>query len=285
VAEFGGSLVAIATPFALGELDLRAFTALLEWHLASGTGGIVVGGTTGEAATLHPEERQMLCRRAVEVCRGRIPVVAGTGTNATWSSVAMAKSALSWGVDGQLVVTPYYNKPTQEGMFLHFSAVAEAARGCPIIAYDVPGRTGVTLSEETVARLARVPGIVALKDAAHDVERAARISATTRLTVLSGDDELTLAMMRKGAKGVISVAANVAPAEMARLCRDLDDALQERLLPLFKALFVESNPIPVKYALSRLGRCRNELRLPLTPLAKRLEPAVDAALRSSGVLP
>jgi len=284
VAELSGSLVAIVTPFRGGEVDFRAFSALIEWHLASGTGGIVVAGTTGEAATLHPEEREMLCRRAVELCRGRVPVVAGTGTNATWSSVAMSKSAASWGVDGLLVVTPYYNKPTQEGLYLHFRAVAEAARGCPVIAYDVPGRTGVTLAEETIHRLAAVPGIVALKDATKDLARAARLARETPLAILSGDDEQALAMMREGAKGVISVAANVVPEAMAGLCRDRDASANERLLPLFRALFLESNPIPVKYALARMGRCANELRLPLVPLSKRHEPAVDAALRAAGAI-
>jgi len=283
-AAFSGSLVAIVTPFREGEVDLAAFTALVEWHLAEGTNGIVVAGTTGEAATLHPEERELLTRRALEVARGRCPVVVGTGDNCTWSSVNLTRAAAGWGVDGMLVVTPYYNKPTQEGLFRHFEAVARAAHGRPVIAYDVPGRTGVTLAEETIHRLAAVPGIVALKDATHDVERAGRIARETPLTVLSGDDAQTLPMMRGGATGVISVAANVVPAAMARLCADRDEGVHETLSRLFGALFVESNPIPVKFALARLGRIRNELRLPLVPLSSQHEETVLDALKAAGGL-
>lgn len=281
---FSGSLVAIVTPFLDGELDLDAFAELLEWHLESGTSGIVVAGTTGEAATLHPEERELLCRRARDVVKDRCPVVVGTGTNATWSSVEITRAAAGWGVDGMLVVTPYYNKPTQEGMLRHFEAVAGAAGGLPVIAYDVPGRTGVTLEERTVERLAGVDGVVALKDATHDVERAHRLAASTGLTILSGDDSMTLPLMRGGATGVISVAANVVPARMRRLTDDLDEALHESLVPLFSALFVESNPIPSKFALSAMGRIRNELRLPLVPLAEEHEETVRQALRSAGAL-
>jgi len=277
-------MVAIVTPMRGGEIDLDAFSALVEWHVASGTSAIVVCGTTGEAATLRPEERAALARRAVAVAKGRCPVVAGTGTNATWSTVAATREARAWGVDGALVVTPYYNKPTQEGLFRHFEAVAAACEGLPILAYDVPGRTGVTIAEETVHRIAGLAPVVALKDATGDVERAGRLARGTRLVILSGDDALTLAMMREGAKGVISVAANVVPEAMARLCREQDQALHETLSPLFRALFVESNPIPVKWALARMGRIGAELRLPLTPLSGRFEGAVADALRSAGAL-
>lgn len=280
-AEFAGSMVAIVTPFRDGEVDVDAFGGLVEWHLASGTAAIVVSGTTGEAATLRIEEREALCRRAVEICKGRCLVVAGTGTNATWSTVEGTRAAVGWGVDGLLVVTPYYNKPTQAGLLAHFEEVARAADGCPIIAYDVPGRTGVTIAEETCHRLARIPGVVALKDATLDVERAARLARETPLTILSGDDALTLSLMRGGAKGVISVAANVVPDRMARLCAEQDTALHEQLAPLFSALFVESNPIPLKFALAETGRIRNELRLPLVPLAAEHEPVVLEALRAA----
>jgi len=278
-AEFAGSMVAIVTPFRDGEVDVAAFGELVEWHLASGTTAIVVSGTTGEAATLRMEEKEALCRRAVEICKGRCLVVAGTGTNATWSTVECTRAAVGWGVDGLLVVTPYYNKPTQAGLLAHFEAVAQVANGCPIIAYDVPGRTGVTIAEETCHRLARIPGILALKDATHDVERAARLARETPLTILSGDDALTLTLLRGGARGVISVAANIVPDRMARLCAEKDAALHESLAPLFAALFVESNPIPLKFALSETGRIQNELRLPLVPLATEHETTVREALR------
>ncbi len=287
-AEFSGSLVAIVSPFRDGALDLDAFTGLLEWHLESGTSGIVVCGTTGEAATLHFEEKEQLTRRAVEVCGGKIPVIAGTGTNATWSTEQLTRAAAGWGIDGLLVVTPYYNKPTQEGLFRHFEVAVRAGGGCPVILYDVPGRTGVTIAEPTIHRLAKLPGVVALKDATHDVERAARLVAETPLTILSGDDALTPAIMDVGGKGVISVAANMVPAGMARLCAEHADgtagATREQLAPLFVAEFVESNPIPAKFALAHMGRITNELRLPLVPLAPEHEDTVLAALRTADAI-
>jgi 4-hydroxy-tetrahydrodipicolinate synthase len=279
---FEGSIVAIVTPFRDGELDLDAFASLVEWHVASGTSGIVVAGTTGESATLHPEERESLCRRAIAAARGRVPVIAGTGTNATWSTVQFTRAAVQWGADAVLVVTPYYNKPTQDGLFLHFEAAARAAGGRPVILYDVPSRTAATIQEPTVKRLAGVPGIVALKDATGDLGRVPRLAG--ELTMLAGDDATTLEAMRGGAKGVISVAANVVPDKMARLCRDRDQKLHEELLPLFKALFVETNPIPCKFALARMGRIANELRLPLVPLSAAHESLVADALRKAGAI-
>jgi len=284
VAGLAGSLVAIVTPFRHGELDLDAYGALVEWQIASGTSGIVVAGTTGEAATLHPEERETLSRRAVEIAAGRCHVMVGTGTNCTRTSVEITRAATNWGVDSVLVVTPYYNKPPQEGLVQHYRAVAEAAGGLPVVAYDVPGRTGITIAEETVKRLAGIDNIVALKDATLDLERAARLARDTDLVILSGDDAATLAMMRTGAKGVISVAANVVPAAMAKLCADLDEEVHQRLSPLFKALFVQSNPIPTKWALAEMGRIRNELRLPLVPLDPSHAPAVRSALERAGAL-
>jgi 4-hydroxy-tetrahydrodipicolinate synthase len=275
-------MVAIVSPFRDGELDMAAFEALVAWHLAEGTRGIVVAGTTGEAATLHGEERELLSRKAVELCAGRAHVMVGTGTNCTRRSVELTRAATNWGVDSVLAVTPYYNKPPQEGLFQHYKAIA--AVGLPVVAYDVPGRTGVTIREETVKRLAEIDNIVALKDATLDLERAARLAKQTGLAILSGDDASTLAMMRSGARGVVSVTANVAPAAMAKLCADLDEAEHERLTPLFKALFVQSNPIPVKWALARMGRIENELRLPLVPLARAHEKVVARALSQAGLL-
>lgn len=276
---FEGSICAIVTPFRDGRVDLDAFAALVEWQIASGTSGICVAGTTGEGATLRAEEREALVRRAVEIARDRVPVLAGTGTNATWSTIEQTRAARAAGADAALVVAPYYNKPPQEGLYRHFRAVAEAAEGLPIVLYDVPGRTAVTIAEATVERLARVPGIVALKDATGDVERVGRLARSTPLALLSGDDALTLPAMRVGARGVVSVAANVVPSAMAALCRERSDALHERLLPLFRALFVESNPVPVKFLLAQLGRVRDELRLPLVPLAEVHRPPVLEAYR------
>jgi 4-hydroxy-tetrahydrodipicolinate synthase len=271
VADFSGSFVAIVTPFRDDDVDHGAFDDLVEWQLEQGTSGIVVCGTTGEAATLHPEERDGLVRRAREITRGRCPLVVGTGTNDTRTTVALSRSAAEGGADALLVVTPYYNKPTQAGLEAHFRAVAAAGSGCPVILYDVPGRTGVTFEEGTLRRLAQVPDIVALKDATHDHERAARLIADTPLTLLSGDDGQTLALMQRGAAGVISVAANVVPAAVARLCADRDPALDARLQPLFDALFVETNPIPVKFGLAEMGRIRNEDPSPVpgTPVSLR----------------
>jgi 4-hydroxy-tetrahydrodipicolinate synthase len=285
VTEFKGSIVAIVTPFRDGRVDLGAFRELVSWHSASGTAGIVVAGTTGEAPTLEPDERDQLYRAALSVADGRCLVIAGTGTNDTRTTVRLTRAAVSLKVDGVLVVTPYYNKPTQEGLFLHFRAAAESALGRPVILYDVPSRTGVTIAEETLKRLAAIKNVKALKDATRDVERAGRVVRETPLTVLAGDDALTLPLMRQGAKGVVSVAANVVPQKMADLCAREDAAIEEELQPLFRALFVETNPIPVKFALARMGRITNELRLPLTPLATRHEPEVVDALKAAGALP
>ncbi len=284
MSEFSGSLVAIVTPFKGGEVDRAAFAALVEWQIEEGTRGIVVGGTTGESATLHVEEREALTRSALEIAGDRCPVIVGTGTNDTRTSVELSRAAVEWGAAGLLVVTPYYNKPTQTGLEAHFKAVAEAAAGCPVILYDVPGRTGVTIEEGTLHRLAEVPGLVALKDATHDIERAARLAADTPLTILSGDDAQTLPMMANGAVGVISVAANVVPAQMARLCATQDPDLHAGLVPLFTALFCQTNPIPLKFALAEMGRIRNELRLPLTPLDAPHHETVRDALRHVGAM-
>ncbi|MEM8882794.1 MAG: 4-hydroxy-tetrahydrodipicolinate synthase [Planctomycetota bacterium] len=280
--ELHGSLVAIVTPFRNGDLDLDTFGALVEWHIEQGTNGIVVAGTTGEAATLHAEEREQLSRRAVEIAAGRVHVMVGTGTNCTRTSVELTRAATQWGVDSVLAVTPYYNKPTQEGLVQHYAAMAEV--GLPVVAYDVPGRTGVTIAEETVHRIAGIENIVALKDATLDLERAARLAKETGLVMLSGDDAATLAMMRDGAKGVVSVAANVAPQAMAKLCADLDEEIHNKLSPLFQALFVQTNPLPVKWALARMGRIANELRLPLVPMDAAYESDVEQALAQAGLL-
>lgn len=268
---FTGSLVAIVTPFKNGRLDERAFGDLIEWQIRSGTHGIVPCGTTGESATLTHAEHDRVVAFTVEVVRGRVPVVAGTGSNSTEEAIALTKHAKSAGVDGALLITPYYNKPTQEGLFLHYKAVAEAV-DLPLVLYNIPGRTGVNMMPSTIARLTACRTVVAVKEGSGSVQQASEIIQLCggRLTVLAGDDALTLPMMAVGAKGVITVTANLLPDKMAELVNAfltgrLEDAraMHYRLYPLFTALFYETNPIPVKAALHMMGKIENEMRLPL----------------------
>jgi 4-hydroxy-tetrahydrodipicolinate synthase len=268
---FSGSLVAIVTPFRNGKVDERAFADLIEWQIANGTNGIVPCGTTGESATLTHEEHRRVVRLTVEVVNRRVPVIAGTGSNSTDEAVSLTRHAKEAGAEGALLITPYYNKPTQEGLYRHYKAVAEAV-DVPLVLYNIPGRTGVNMLPATVARLAVMKNIVGIKEGSGSVQQASEIAQTCgdRLTVLSGDDALTLPMMAVGAKGVITVTANVAPKEMAQLTDSflagrLDEArrIHFALSPLFAALFYETNPIPVKEALAMMGKIDSELRLPL----------------------
>ncbi|HEY7129304.1 MAG TPA: 4-hydroxy-tetrahydrodipicolinate synthase [Nitrospira sp.] len=268
---FSGSLVAIVTPFRNGKVDERAFADLIEWQIANGTNGIVPCGTTGESATLTHEEHRRVVRLTVEVVNRRVPVIAGTGSNSTDEAVSLTRHAKEAGAEGALLITPYYNKPTQEGLYRHYKAVAEAV-DVPLVLYNIPGRTGVNMLPATVARLAVMKNIVGIKEGSGSVQQASEIAQTCgdRLTVLSGDDALTLPMMAVGAKGVITVTANVAPKEMAQLTDSflagrLDEArrIHFALSPLFSALFYETNPIPVKEALAMMGKIDSELRLPL----------------------
>ena len=268
---FSGSLVAIVTPFRNGKVDERAFADLIEWQIANGTNGIVPCGTTGESATLTHEEHRRVVRLTVEVVNRRVPVIAGTGSNSTDEAVSLTRHAKEAGAEGALLITPYYNKPTQEGLYRHYKAVAEAV-DVPLVLYNIPGRTGVNMLPATVARLAVMKNIVGIKEGSGSVQQASEIAQTCgdRLTVLSGDDALTLPMMAVGAKGVITVTANVAPKEMAQLTASflagrLDEArrIHFSLSPLFAALFYETNPIPVKEALAMMGKIDSELRLPL----------------------
>jgi len=268
---FSGSLVAIVTPFRNGKVDERAFADLIEWQIANGTNGIVPCGTTGESATLTHEEHRRVVRLTVEVVNRRVPVIAGTGSNSTDEAVSLTRHAKEAGAEGALLITPYYNKPTQEGLYRHYKAVAEAV-DVPLVLYNIPGRTGVNMLPATVARLAVMKNIVGIKEGSGSVQQASEIAQTCgdRLTVLSGDDALTLPMMAVGAKGVITVTANVAPKEMAQLTASflagrLDEArrIHFALSPLFAALFYETNPIPVKEALAMMGKIDSELRLPL----------------------
>jgi 4-hydroxy-tetrahydrodipicolinate synthase len=288
-----GSMVAIVTPMHEdGSLDLAGYRALIDWHVASGTAAIVAVGTTGESPTVDVDEHAMLIRVAVEHAAGRVPVIAGTGGNATREAIELTRHAAEVGATASLQVVPYYNKPGQEGLYRHFVAVAESV-DLPTILYNVPGRTVADLSNDTIVRLAGVPGVIGLKDATGDMPRLTDLLARVPagFAVYSGNDDSALALMLLGGHGVISVTANVAPREMAQLCAaalsgDLAvaRAMNRRLLPLHFKLFVEANPIPVKWALQRMGRIAGGIRLPMTPLEARHQPVVEAALRESGVL-
>jgi 4-hydroxy-tetrahydrodipicolinate synthase len=289
---FKGSIPALVTPMRDdGAIDFDAWDALLDFHLREGTDGVVVGGTTGESPVLDRGELEELVRRARARLAGRIPVIAGSGTNGTAKSVALSRAAEAAGADALLVVTPYYNKPTQEGLFRHFTAIADGVR-IPLILYNVPGRTGCDMLADTVARLSRHPRIVGVKEATGDVARGEAVLRQSRpgFVLLSGDDPTAAELIRIGARGVISVTANVAARAMHELCAaGLEGrhgeaaAINERLIPLHKALFVESNPIPVKWAVQRLGLIGPGIRLPLTPLSAPLHGIVAAAMTAAGI--
>jgi 4-hydroxy-tetrahydrodipicolinate synthase len=287
-----GSLVAIVTPMHEdGSLDLERLRGLIDWHIAEGTDGIVIVGTTGESPTVDFEEHRQLIRTTVEHAAGRIPVIAGTGANSTREAIELTAYAKDAGADYCLSVVPYYNKPTQEGLYQHFKACAEAV-DIPQILYNVPGRTVADLANDTTLRLAQLPNIVGIKDATGDVGRGADLlrRAPGDFAVYSGDDASAMALLLLGGHGVISVTANVAPRLMHEGCAaafagDLKRAreVNNLLLPLHKDLFVEANPIPVKWAVARMGLTGPGLRLPLTPLSQRCEQAVLEALRHAGV--
>jgi 4-hydroxy-tetrahydrodipicolinate synthase len=290
---YSGSIVAVVTPMTdTGEIDYAAWDRLLEWHVENGTDAIVVVGTTGESPTVTLDEATELVRRGATRLAGRIPLIAGSGTNSTVSTIERTRRLAEAGADAVLVVTPYYNKPTQEGLYRHFLAVAEASP-VPVILYNVPARTGVDLLPETVQRLAVHPRIVALKEATGSLQRIVELQQRCgdELELLSGDDPIAAEAILAGAQGVISVTANVAPRLMHDLCdaalagdavraRELDAHLQV----LHRAMFVESNPIPAKWAVQQLGLIPGGIRLPLTPLAESAQPAVRDAMRATGVL-
>jgi len=292
-----GSLVAIATPMEEGgALDLPALRKLIDFHIANGTAGIVVVGTTGESPTVDADEHCLLIKTAVDHAAGRIPVMAGTGANSTAEAIFFAEYAADVGANYHLSVVPYYNKPTQEGMYRHFRAVAERTQ-LPMVLYNVPGRTGADLSTETTLRLADVPGIVGIKDATADVGRGSELIKALALAghrdfaVYSGEDITALPLILMGGHGVISVTANVAPKLMAQMCAaafagDVVTARERnnRMLGLHRKLFIESNPIPTKWALAEMGMIKNELRLPLVQLSPQYHEAVRAALREAGCL-
>jgi 4-hydroxy-tetrahydrodipicolinate synthase len=275
-----------------GSLDMPRFRALIDWHVEQGTDGLVIVGTTGESPTVDPEEHCRLIATAVEQAAGRIPVIAGTGANSTSEAIALTRCAKEAGAAAGLSVAPYYNKPTQEGLYRHFKTIAEAV-DLPLILYNVPGRTVADISNDTALRLAQVPGVIGIKDATGNIERGSDLikRAPASFAVYSGDDASGMALMLLGAKGIISVTANVAPALMHRMCAaalsgDLATAreINFKLLSLHQKLFVEANPIPVKWALAEMGRIQGGIRLPLMPLSAAYHDTLRAALREAGSL-
>jgi len=289
---FKGSLVALVTPFdANNRVDYASLKRLIDFHVAQGTDGLVIAGTTGESATLKRSEHIELVGRAVEISAGRLPIIAGTGSNSTAQTIELTLAVADPGIGAYLVVVPYYNKPTQEGLFQHFTAVANAA-GKPVMMYNVPGRTVADMLPETVARLAKHDNIFAIKEATGDIDRLKQIQALVDddFMLYSGDDFTLLPFIEQGGHGVVTVSGNVAAAEVARLCRlalagkheeavELDKTLQ----PLNKALFVESNPIPVKWAVSEMGLMAPHIRLPLTPYSEQYYENMRSAMRTTGV--
>lgn len=291
--QIRGSIPAIVTPMHEdGSLDLPAFRKLIDWHAQEGSNGLVVVGTSGESATLSVDEHILMVKTAVEHTAKRFPIIAGAGGNSTSEAVELAKAAKEVGADATLQVVPYYNKPTQEGMYQHFRRIAESV-DLPVILYNVPGRTVADMNHDTVLRLAEVPGIVGVKEATGNIDRAANLIkyAPAHFAIYSGDDPTAIALMLLGGHGNISVTANVAPRAMSELCRAAlaGDAITARkihlsLLSLHKQMFCESNPIPAKWALAALGRMENGIRLPLTPLDARYHEVVRDALRETGLL-
>jgi 4-hydroxy-tetrahydrodipicolinate synthase len=291
--KFAGSFVALITPFKNGRVDEKRLAELIEWHIRSGTHGIVPCGTTGESATLSHEEHTQIVKFVVDVVKKRIPVVAGTGSNSTAEAIRLTREAQEVGADGALMISPYYNRPTQEGIYQHYKAVAQAVPGFPIIFYNIPGRTASNIEPSTMARLAEIENIVGVKEAAGSIDQVINIliACGDKLAILSGEDSLTFSMMSLGGKGVISTAANVVPREMADLANaglakqwDKAAQLQLKLIPLIRVLFIETNPIPAKTALSLMGMCELELRLPLVPMAEANLTKLKDVLKEYGLI-
>lgn len=284
-----GSMTALVTPFKNGKVDEQKLVDLVRHQIISGIDGLVPVGTTGESPTLSTQEHERVIKIVVDAADHEVPVIAGTGSNSTEEAIALTKFAKKAGADAALLVTPYYNKPTQEGMFRHYEAIAKKV-DIPMVVYNIPGRTGAGLTPETVARLCKIPSIIAIKESTGSMDQTSQILSLCDITVMSGDDSLTLPLMALGAKGVISVAANVAPqavAEMvdAFLAGDTPKArtLHYKLFGLCRALFIETNPIPVKTAMELLGLCRGELRLPLCPMDAANKKVLVQALKDFGL--
>ena len=289
---FKGSFTALITPLKNGGLDQDSLRRLVEWQIGEGTHGLVPVGTTGESPTLSHDEHKRVVELTIEVARGRVPVIAGAGSNSTAEAIDLASHAAKAGADAVLIVTPYYNKPTQEGLYQHFKAINDAV-AVPIVIYNIPGRSVVYMSVATMARCAELENVVGVKDATANLARCSqqRLAIGKDFCQLSGEDATALGFMAHGGSGCISVASNIAPrlcAEFQNACLEGDFkaalALQDRLMPLHDALFVETSPGPVKYAASRLGLCSSETRLPLVPVSEATRKAVDAALAAVGLL-
>ncbi|MGA8514146.1 MAG: 4-hydroxy-tetrahydrodipicolinate synthase [Burkholderiaceae bacterium] len=292
--QITGSIVALVTPFHADQsVDYPTLRKLIDWHIAEGTDCICVVGTTGESPTVSVEEHCEIIRVSVEQANKRVPIMAGCGANSTKEAIELAQFAKKVGADFQLQVVPYYNKPTQEGLYQHFKAIAEATGDLPMVLYNVPGRTVADMAHDTVMRLAHVPGIVGIKEATGNIERAQWLikDAPKGFAVYSGDDGTAVALMLCGGQGNVSVTANIAPRLMHELCAaaiagDAKQAMeiQRRLLPVHKNLFVEANPIPLKWAMQKMGLCGGTMRLPLTAMAQSQESTVMAALKASGLV-
>jgi 4-hydroxy-tetrahydrodipicolinate synthase len=293
MAPITGSIVALVTPMLEdGSIDYPHLRTLIDWHIAEGTDCIGVVGTTGESPTVTVEEHCEIIRVAVEQAAGRVPIMAGCGANSTAEAIELAKFAKNVGADCQLQVVPYYNKPTQEGQYLHFRAIAEAV-GLPMVLYNVPGRSVADMQHDTVMRLAQIDGIIGIKEATGNIERAQWLihEAPKGFAVYSGDDGTAVALMLCGGQGNVSVTANVAPQLMHQLCvaamagqAQEAMAIQRQLLNLHKHMFIEANPIPVKWAVARMGLCGGHMRLPMTPLTSANVPLLEAALRQNGLI-
>lgn len=288
-----GSIVAIVTPMLKdGSVDWKSLEKLVEWHIEQGTNSIVAVGTTGEASTLSMEEHTQVIKEVIRVANKRIPIIAGTGANSTREAIELTQAAKDLGADAALLVTPYYNKPTQEGLYQHYKAIAEAV-DLPQILYNVPGRTGVDLANATAARLADIPNIVGIKDATGDIPRGKELieAVKGKMAVYSGDDETAWELMVLGADGNISVTANIAPKAMSEVCAaaiaknaDQAQAINNKLANVHNILFCESNPIPVKWALHEMGRIDTGIRLPLTPLAEQCREPLRNTLKDAGII-
>ena len=289
---FTGSIVALVTPFKNGAVDWQSLEGLVEFHLQNGTRGIVPCGTTGESATLSHQEHDEVIRAVIKAVKKRIPVIAGTGSNSTDEAVRLTREAEKSGADGALMISPYYNRPTQEGIYQHYKRVASEV-GIPIIIYNIPGRTGSKIEPETLARLAEIENIAGVKEATGSVDQAIDVIRLCgdRFAVYSGEDSLIFSLMALGGKGVISTVANIAPKQTAQLTEaclkgdwEKGRQIQFKLIPLIRSLFIETNPIPVKTALGAMGKCTAELRLPLTPMAEGNLQKLTVAMRDFGLL-
>ncbi len=289
---FSGSIVAIVTPFRNGRVDEKALGDLIEWHVSNGTNAIVPCGTTGESATLDYDEHYKVIEIAVKAVNKRIPVIAGTGANATDETIMITKKAKKLGADAALLVAPYYNKPTQEGLYRHYKSVAEAVK-MPVLLYNVPGRTAVNILPSTVARLAEIKNIVAIKEATGDMKQVSEVVrlCRDRIAVISGDDFTTFPLLALGGKGVISVTANIAPREVADMCRLWEEgklgearAMHYKIEPINYAMFIETNPIPVKTALALMGKIKEEFRLPLCEMSEVNKEKLKKTIKDFGLI-